>query len=151
MWLMPGHAARRAGRPIPLHRYGETPIVRRIDNNLLKPVRWVGSSKADLKRFPDPVLRRIGFAIYQAQTGLRHRDAKPLRGFGSGVLEVVARYDGDTFRVVYAIRFEATVYVLHAFQKKSARGSQTPKRELDLIARRLSAAERHHKETPSGR
>ena len=134
-----------------LHGYGETPIVQPVDNNLLKPVRWVGSSNADLKRFPDRVRRRIGFAIHQAQAGLRHRDAKLLRGFGSGVLEVVARHDGDTFRAVYSIRFEAAVYVLHAFQKKSRRGVRTPRRELDLIARRLSAAERHHKETSNGR
>ena len=65
---------------------------------MLKPVQWVGSSKSDLKRFPDPVQDRMGFAIYQAQAGLRHRDAKPLKGFGSGVLEVVAHHDGDTFR-----------------------------------------------------
>ena len=85
------------------------------------------------------------------QAGLRHRDAKPLRGLGSGVREVVARHDGDTFRAVYSIRFEAAVYVPHAFQKKSRRGVRTPWRELDLIARRPSAAERHHKETSNGR
>ena len=45
---------------------------------------------------------RMGFAIYQAQAGLRHRDAKPLKGFGSGVVEVMARHDGDTFRAVYS-------------------------------------------------
>ncbi|MCY4057024.1 MAG: type II toxin-antitoxin system RelE/ParE family toxin [Gammaproteobacteria bacterium] len=117
---------------------------------MVKAVRWVGSSNADLKRFPDPVRRRMGFAIHQAQAGLRHRDAKPLRGFGPGVLEVVARHDGDTFRAVYTIRFETALYVLHAFQKKSGRGVRTPKRELDLIARRLTAAKRHHEETPSG-
>ena len=61
----------------------------------------------------------MGFAIYQAQTGLRHRDAKSLKGFGAGILEVVSRFDGDTFRAVYTIRFEAAVYVLHAFQKKA--------------------------------
>ena len=90
---------------------------------MLKPVQWVGSSKSDLKRFPDPVQNRMGFAIYQAQAGLRHRDAKPLKGFGSGVLEVVARHDGDAFRAVYTVRFETAVYVLHAFQKKARRAS----------------------------
>ena len=110
----------------------------------------MGSSISDLKRFPDPVRRRIGFAVYQAQAGSRHRDAKPLRGFGTGVLEVVARHDGDTFRSVYTVRFEAAVYVLHAFQKKSGRGIRTPKHEHDLIARRLNAAERHYRETHSG-
>ena len=114
---------------------------------MLKPVQWVGSSKADLKRFPDPVQDRMGFAIYQAQTGLRHRDAKPLKGFGSGALEVVARHDGDTFRAVYTVRFETAVYVLHAFQKKAKRGAATPKPELDLVRRRLRAAEQHYRDT----
>ena len=117
---------------------------------MLKPVEWVGSSKGDLKRFPEPVRHRMGFAIYQAQAGLRHRDAKPLRGFGSGVLEAVSRHDGDTFRAVYTVRFETAVYVLHAFQKKARRGIATPKPELDLVRRRLAAAERHYRDTHRG-
>ena len=117
---------------------------------MLKPVHWVGSSKADLKRFPNPVQDRMGFAIYQAQAGLRHRDAKPLKGFGSAVLEVVARYDGDTFRAVYTVRFETAVYVLHAFQKKAKRGAATPKPELDMVRRRLRAAEQHDRDTHGG-
>ena len=117
---------------------------------MLKPVEWMGSSKADLKRFPDPVQGRMGFAIYRAQLGRRHRDAKPLKGFGPGVVEVVARHDGDTFRAVYTVRFEGAVYVLHAFQKRAKRGITTPKRELDLVRRRLQAAERHYRETHHG-
>lgn len=117
---------------------------------MLKPVEWVGSSRANLKRFPEPVQHRMGFAIYQAQLGLRHRDAKPLRGFGSGVLEVVSRHDGDTYRAVYTARFETAVYVLHAFQKKARRGIVTPKPEIDLVRRRLAAAERHYRDTHRG-
>ena len=117
---------------------------------MLKPVQWVGSSKSDLKRFPDAVQDRMGFAIYQAQAGLRPRNAKPLKGFGSGVLEVVARHDGDTFRAVYTVRFETAVYVLHAFQKKARRGIATPKQELDLVRRRLRVAEQHYRNTHGG-
>ena len=117
---------------------------------MLKPVQWVGSSKSDLKRFPDAVQDRMGFAIYQAQAGLRHRNAKPLKGFGSGVLEVVARHDGDTFRAMYTVRFETAVYVLHAFQKKARRGIATPKQELDLVRRRLRVAEQHYRNTHGG-
>ena len=117
---------------------------------MLKPVEWVGSSKAALKRFPELVPDRMGFAIYQAQAGLRHRDAKPLKGFGSGVLEVVARHDGDTFRAVYTVRFETAVYVLHAFHKKARRGIATPKQELDLVRRRLKVAEQHYRNTHGG-
>ena len=117
---------------------------------MLKSVQWVGASKADLRRFPDPVQHRMGFAIYQAQIGLRHRDAKLLKGFGSGVLEVVSRHDGDTFRAVYTVRFETAVYVLHAFQKKARRGIATPKHELDLVRRRLAVAEQHYRDTHRG-
>ena len=117
---------------------------------MLKPVEWIGSSKADLKHFPDTVRARMGFAIFQAQTGLRHRDAKPLKGLGSGILEVVSRYDGDTFRAVYTVRFETVVYVLHAFQKKAKRGTATPKQELDLVRRRLRVAELHFRDTRGG-
>ena len=112
-----------------------------------KHVVWVDSSRSDLKGFPEPVQDRMGFAIYQAQTGLRHRDAKPLKGFGAGILEVVSRFDGDTFRAVYTVRFEAAVYVLHAFQKKAKRGAETPKHELDLVRRRLRVAEQHYQNT----
>ena len=117
---------------------------------MLKSVQWVGASKADLRRFPDHVQHRMGFAIYQAQIGLRHRDAKPLKGFGSGVLEVVSRHDGDTFRAVCTVRFESAVYVLHAFQKKARRGIATPKHELDLVRRRLAVAEQHYRDTHRG-
>lgn len=117
---------------------------------MLKPVEWVGSCRADLKRFPDAVRDRIGFAIYQAQIGLRHRDAKPLKGFGSGVQEVVSRFDGDTFRAVYTVRFELAVYVLHAFQKKAKRRAATPQTELDLVRRRLRTAERHYRNVYGG-
>ena len=72
---------------------------------------------------------------------------RPLKGFGSGVLEVAARHDGDTFRAVYTVRFETAVYVLHAFQKKARRGIATPKNELDLVRRRLKLAEQHYRDT----
>ena len=112
--------------------------------NTLKPVLWVGSSKADLKKFPAAVQDQVGFALYQAQVGLKPRDAKQLKGQGSNVLEVVSRHEGDAYRTVYTVRFKEAVYVLHAFQKKSKRGIETPKQELDLVQRRLKAAQRHH-------
>ena len=66
---------------------------------------------------------------------------------GSGVLEVVSRHDGDTFRAVYTVRFMVAVYVLHAFQKKARKGIATPKQELELVKRRLKAAEQHYEDT----
>ena len=106
-----------------------------------KPVRWVGSSKEDLSDFPEEVRRRVGTALWEAQVGRKARYAKPLRGFGdASVLEIVDDFDGDTFRAVYTVRFAKAVYVLHAFQKKSKRGTATPKAELDLIGQRLKRA-----------
>ena len=116
----------------------------------LRPVEWIGSSKADLRTFPEAVREVVGHALYQAQVGLRHRDVEPLRGLGGNVLEVIARHDGDTFRAVFTVRFRAAVYVLHAFQKKAKRGIATPKREIDLIRRRLGGAERHYREHYGG-
>jgi phage-related protein len=117
----------------------------------LKPVEWVGSSLEDLREFPGAVQDHIGFALYQAQIGLKHRDAKPLTGLGAGVLEVVSRFDTDTFRAVYTVRFPKAVYVLHAFQKKSKRGIATPRLELERVRDRLRVAERHYLQTPTAR
>ena len=114
---------------------------------MLKPVEWISSSKSALKKFPVTVQDQVGFALYQAQAGLKHRDAKPLKGFGAHVLEVISRHDGDTYRAVYTVRFKAAVYVLHAFQKKAKRGIATPKQEIDLVKRRLKAAAQHYTNT----
>ena len=106
-----------------------------------KPVRWVSSSREDLRSFPDDVRRRVGVALWEAQIGLKALYAKPLRGFGSaGVLEIVDDFDSETYRAVYTVRFAGAVYVLHAFQKKSKHGIDTPKAEVDLIHHRLRQA-----------
>lgn len=111
-----------------------------------RPVIWVKSAKKDLLTFPEPVIKEIGFALYEAQIGRKSIDAKPLKGFGSGVLEVVENHNTDTFRAVYTVRFEKAVYVLHCFQKKSKTGIETPKQDLDLINKRLKEAEANYKE-----
>ena len=109
----------------------------------IRPLRWVGSSKKDLLAMPDGVRQVFGFALYNAQIGLMHSEAKPLKGFGSaGVLELVEDWRGNTYRAVYTVRFADAVYVLHCFQKRSKRGIATPKRELDLIRDRLQEAEK---------
>ncbi len=111
-----------------------------------KPVEWIGSSRDDLREFPQDVRRVMGQAIDDAQLGGEHPAAKALRGFsGRGVLEVVDDFDGDTYRAVYTVRFTGVVYVLHAFQKKSKRGITTPQREIDLIKARLKRAEEHYR------
>ena len=113
----------------------------------LKPLYWVGSSKRDLLSLPEPVVDLFGFALYLAQDGKKHEQAKPLRGFGSaGVLEVVEDWNRSTYRAVYTVRFESVVFVLHIFQKKSKRGAATPKADIDLIRERLRVAEQMAKE-----
>ena len=110
-----------------------------------RPLFWVGSSKRDLKDFPDEVQDAMGHALDIAQQGKKHQDAKPLSGFGgASVLEIAEDHDGDTYRAVYTVRFAGAVYVLHAFQKKSKKGTETPKPEIDLIRGRLKRAEEHY-------
>jgi phage-related protein len=113
----------------------------------LKPVIWIGSSRKDLREFPDPIQDHMGYALYLAQRGGKHRDTKTLSGFGgAGVVEVVKDYRSDTFLAVYALRYARAVYVLHAFQKKSKTGRETPRRDIELIKQRLREAERIAKE-----
>ena len=108
----------------------------------IKPLFWIASSKKDLKSLPENIQNSFGYALHVAQIGLKHDDAKPLKGFGgAAVLEVVENYDGDTFRAVYTVRFAQVVYVLHVFQKKSKTGIATSKQDMDLIKARLKQAE----------
>lgn len=112
----------------------------------MKDVCWVGSSKKDLQQLPKQVRRVFGLALWEAQAGRKHPDAKPLRGFGgAGVLEVVEDFSGSTYRAVYTVRFEAAIYVLHVFQKKSKQGIATPQQDLELIRSRLRDVEAMHR------
>jgi len=96
---------------------------------------------------PKEVKSVFGFAIFQAETGEKHPDAKPLRGFGgAGVLEVIENFDGNTYRAAYTIKFKGVVYVLDAFQKKSKKGAKTPAHDMDRIKSRLKLAEQHYKD-----
>ena len=115
-------------------------------NDKIKPLFWIASSKKDLNAMPEDVQDAFGYALFLAQTGGKHDQAKPLKGFGSaGVLEVVESEDNSTYRAVYTVKFGDAVYVLHCFQKKSTHGIATPKPDMDVIRERLKAAERHSK------
>ena len=112
-----------------------------------KPLFWIASCKKDLMAFPAEVQDLMGYALDLAQRGGKHPDAKPLKGYkGSDVLEIVDDYDGDTYRGVYTVRFDDAVYALDAFQKKSRKGIETSKLDLDRIKRRLKRAEELHAE-----
>ncbi len=113
-----------------------------------KPLSFVGSSRNDLRKFPEDVKVDIGYALHEAQMGLKLAAAKPLKGFGgAGVLEIIEDYSGDTYRAVYTVRFHSVVYVLHCFQKKSKHGIRTPQEDVDLIQRRLKTAEEDYRAT----
>ena len=114
-------------------------MVRRI-----RPLFWVASSKRDYLDFPPRVQDSLGFELFLAQTGQHPPSAKPLKGTGSGAVELVDDFDGDTYRAVYTVRFSEAVYVLHAFKKKSKRGIRTPQADMELIKRRLKNAELDH-------
>ena len=95
---------------------------------------------------PSDVVDVFGFALHLAQSGKKHDQAKPLKRFGgASVLEVVEDHMGDTYRAVYTVKIAERVYVLHCFQKKSTKGIETPKQDMDLIHVRLKAAQAHAK------
>jgi phage-related protein len=112
----------------------------------MKDVVFVGSSKRDLKEFPDEARAEAGHAIYLAQCGERAINAMPLTGFGSSkVVELVIPEGGDAYRAVYTVRFDTAVYVLHCFQKKSSKGCKTPQHDMKLVRSRLKDAEAIHR------
>ena len=103
----------------------------------MKEVSWVFSALKDLKTFPKKVQNTIGYALHEIQIGKKPYNVKPLTGLGHGVMEVVADYDNNTYRGVYTINIGDKIYVLHCFQKKSKKGIETPKTEIDLIKERI--------------
>jgi phage-related protein len=105
-----------------------------------KPLFWIGSAKSDLLDFPEAVKDEIGVALSVAQFGGKHPSAKPWKGEGAGVLEIVEDHRGDTYRAVYTVKFENAAYVLHAFQKKSPKGIKTAQTDVELVSRRLKVA-----------
>jgi len=98
---------------------------------------WEGASRKDFKSFPMEVQKDLGVALFVVQLGGTPPSAKPWKGLGSGVWELVEDHRGDTFRAVYTVRLGDRVHVLHAFQKKSKSGAATPQPDVDLIEKRL--------------
>jgi phage-related protein len=111
-----------------------------------KVLEWSGSSKRDLIDFPDDVRRAMGYALGVAQMGTKHPAAKPWKGEGSGVLEVVESSEGNAYRAVYTVRFARAVYVLHCFQMKSPSGIRTARTDTNLVHLRLKAGQEHYEE-----
>lgn len=108
---------------------------------VLRPVIWLRDSKQKLRDFPEGAQKLLGDELQLIQFGGMPKDAKPFKGVGSGVLEIALRYASDAYRVVLAVQTGTRIYVLHAFQKKSKKGIETPMRDVDLIKKRYTEAQ----------
>lgn len=106
----------------------------------MKPCRWGPGTLKAIRDMPEDVRSAFGHALHVASLGGRADSAKPMKGLGSGVLEVVEDHDGDAYRAVYTVKLETGVYVLHVFQKKSKTGIATPRQDIELIKERLKWA-----------
>jgi len=109
-----------------------------------KPLFWVASSLNDLLAFPEKVQKKIGAALSVAQFGGKHPSAKPWKGAGSVVFEIVEDYRSDAYRAIYTVKFADAVYVLHAFQKKSPSGIRTRRKDVELVVQRLKQAQQEY-------
>lgn len=106
-----------------------------------RPVDWLGDSKRNIQEFPKGAQKLLGDELQLIQFGGMPKDAKPFKGIGSGIIELALRYASDAYRVVTAVQLGKRIYVLHAFQKKSKTGIETPKRDVDLIKKRYAEAQ----------
>jgi len=103
-------------------------------------LHWVGASRKDLLALPAEVVNGIGYALGVVQFGGRPPSAKPWKGLGPGILEIVESDAAGTYRAVYTVRFAKAIYVLHVFQKKSPSGIRTSRTDERLIEGRLKLA-----------
>ncbi len=106
-------------------------------NDDTRPIGWIRAARKTYETFPLSVRDRFNTALTIAAEGGKADIAKPLKGLGSGVIEIAVRYRSDAYRVVYAVEIAGALWVVHAFQKKSKTGIKTPKAEIDLIRARL--------------
>ena len=115
-----------------------------IERSARRPLFWEASAKRDFKQFPTAVQKDMGVALFVVQLGGAPPSAKPWKGLGPGVYELIEDHRGDTYRAVYTVRIADSIHVLHAFQKKSKSGIKTPKPDVQVIEQRLKAVlERH--------
>lgn len=120
-----------------------------MDEDRLKSVIWIGDARKQVQSFPREVRQDIGAALFDVQKGTKPPQAKPFKGVGSGVLEIVTRFETNTYRTVYAVQVGKRVYVLHAFQKKAPKRRKTAKLDVEMIARRYKEAVEIERENPS--
>ena len=114
----------------------------RLERPVLRPLVWLGDSKGNLQGFPKGAQKLLGDELQLIQFGGMPKDAKPFKGVGSGVFEIALRYDAEAYRTVLAVQLGKKIYVLHAFQKKSKKGIETAKHDVDLIKRAIRRSDR---------
>jgi phage-related protein len=98
----------------------------------MKPLKFVGSSLDDLRNFPDEARRAAGFELNAVQSGLDPSDWKPMQAIGPGAKEIRIHVLGE-WRVIYVVKLQDTVYVLHSFEKRSRK---TSRQDIELARRR---------------
>jgi phage-related protein len=116
-----------------------------LETPVLRPLVWMGNAKRNLQAFPRGAQKSIGDELQLIQFGGMPKDAKPFKGVGSGVFEIALRYDAEAYRTVLAVQLGKKIYVLHAFQKKSKKGIETAKHDVDLIKQRYAEAKERAK------
>jgi phage-related protein len=102
-----------------------------------RPISWIKAARKDFEEFPLAVQSDILSALTLVAEGVTPGVAKPLKGIDGGVFELALRHRGDAFRAVYALKIDSDIWVIHAFQKKSKHGIETPQTEINLIRERL--------------
>ena len=102
-----------------------------------RPVSWIKAAHKEFEDFPATAQIEGLRALAVAAEGGKADNVKPLKGFGSGVMEIVLRHRDDAFRVIYALQIGEDVWVVHAFQKKSTQGIKTPRHEIELVHDRI--------------
>lgn len=102
-----------------------------------QPIAWAKPSLKDFLKFPDSVKMKVNQALTILAEGYTPDNTKPLTGLGSGVQEIVIPDQTGAYRVVYALKLEDRIWVLHSFKKKSKSGIKTPKKEIDIVKLRI--------------
>ncbi len=102
-----------------------------------RPISWIKAARRDFEEFPEDVQVDVLSALTIAAEGGKSDNTKPFKGIEGGVFEIALKHRGDAFRVLYAVKIGADIWVIHAFRKKSKTGIKTPRLEVDLIRERL--------------
>ena len=102
-----------------------------------RPISWIKAARRDFEAFPEDVQGDMLSALTIAAEGGKSDNAKPFKGVDGGVFEIALKHRADAFRVIYAVKIGADIWVIHAFQKKSKAGIKTPQMQVGLIRERL--------------